>query len=403
MKPEPDLLTERLRALLADSREGLDALEVSLDVNGRTLRLYQAGKQEASVRFGLFGRDLLTVAWMLHDPEVTEPVIRFVCGTLGDRTDPRTGEEPGRGLHEFDEVEQRGLLTRYNASEVSLLLLVVAAAHHRSTGDTALLRELGGPLLSAGDYLHGHLVDGLFTEDPGRCGASRYALRATYWKDSQLPARVDPDYPVVYGLVQAQAVAGLRGLAYLYRRLGRPQRADASLRAADRAAQQLLTTLWDNEHGVPLIARDAAGPIAGCSSDALHLLAYLEPGDVPPERLTSIATAVEALETPYGYRTYAIGQTDYSPIAYHLGGIWPFEQVFIARGARRHGLTRAVSVSQRTVSVLEELGFVELCYWTAEGGLSGPGVIPGEGCDLQLWSVAVPPALLALDETDGLE
>lgn len=403
MSPDSGRLRARLQTLLPKSREGLATLEVRLDLAGRPLRLYQAGKQEKSVRFGLFGRDLLTVAWMLHDPEVTEPVIRFVCGTLGSRTDPQTGEEPGRGIHEFDVVKQRGLLTRYNASEVSLLLLAVTAAHHRHTGGTSLLRTLEKPLLAAGDYLHAHLADGLFTEDPGRCGASRYALRATYWKDSQLPGRVDPRYPVVYGLVQAQAVAGLRGLAHLLRSLGRPAKADASLRAADLAAKRLFTTLWDEVHGVPLIARDGDGPIAGTSSDALHLLAYLEPDDVPAKRRTAIATAAESLETPYGYRTYAESQPDYSPIAYHLGGIWPFEQVFIAQGARSHGLQRAASVSRRTVAALEQLGFVELCYWTPEDDLSGPGIIPGEGCDLQLWSVAVPPALLALEGQDGLE
>ncbi len=400
MRSGPHDLRGRLNALLTQSQAALASLEVQLDWAGRSLLLYQAGKQEASVRFGLFGRDLLTTAWMLQDPGFSEQVIRFVCGTLGSRYDPQTGEEPGRGIHEFDEVTQRGLLTRYNACEVSLLLLIVAAAHRRSTGDTALIHELRAPLLSAGGYLHAHLEDGLFSEDPGRCGASRYALRATYWKDSRLPGRVDPRYPVAYGLVQAQAVAGLRGLAHLLRALDRPKQAQASLRAAKLAADRLFTALWDETHNAPLIARDGAGPIAGISSDALHLLAYLEKNDVPPERLSAIAAAAESLETPYGYRSYAPDQPDYSPTAYHLGAIWPFEQVFIARGAQLHGLHRVGAVARRTVDALEKLGFVELCYWTPEDGLSGPGAVPGEGCDLQLWSAAVPTALLALDTGD---
>jgi glycogen debranching enzyme len=396
-------LHERLQALLPKANAGLAELKIELDLDGRTLQLYQAGQQGTSVRFGLFGRDLLTSAWMLADPEFTESVIRFVCGTLGERTDARTGEEPGRGIHEYDEVSLRGLSTRYAASEVSLLLLTVAADHHRATGDTALVRALRDPLLRAGDYVYAHLEDGVFTEDPHRCGASRYALRATYWKDSQLPGRVDPRYPVVYGLVQAQAVAGLRGLAVLLRLLDEPEKATAAALTAKTAARRLFTALWDEATGVPLIAQDHHGPIAGVSSDALHLLAYLEPGDVPGERLAAIEEAVASLETPYGYRTYAAGQPDYAPTAYHLGGIWPFEQAFIARGARLHGLDHVTQVAAQTVAALERLGFVELCYWTPEDGLSGPGTVPGEGCDLQLWSVAVPPALLALEGEGGLE
>jgi len=145
-----------------------------------------------------------------------------------------------------------------------------------------------------------------------------------------------------------------------------------------------------------VIALDRDGPIRGVSSDALHMLAYLEAADIPKEHLAAIERGAEALATPFGYRTYARGQVDYDPHAYHLGAIWPFEQAMIARGAACHGLSAVRDVALQVVDALEVLGFHELFYWDQETGLEGATAIDGQGCDLQLWSLAVPAALLSV-------
>jgi glycogen debranching enzyme len=333
---------------------------------------------------------------MLQEPELMNQAIHFVCVTLGKKFDRATGEEPGRGIHEFTDVEMRGRLTRYNAMEVSLLLLIVAAEYWQSTLDESLIRKEGEALIAAGEYLRAHLRNGLFIEDPQRCGAERYALRATYWKDSTLPGRMDPDYPVAYTLVQAQAVAALRAAAKLAEPLGISDQAEELHDMAENAVEHLLADLWDNAVNYPLIGRDGGGRIAGISSDALHMLAYLRKGDIPPEKLAGIADGARQLATPYGYRTYAPGQMSYSPAAYHLGAIWPFEQVFIAQGAIVQDLSEILEVALRTIDALERLGFAELYYWEEERGLVGAEAQAAEGCDLQLWSAAVPGAFLRL-------
>jgi len=372
-------------------------LEVTTRIQGNELTLYRAGLREGRDWFGLFGRDLLITALLLGEREFARDALRFVNATLGSRFDPRTGEEPGRGLHEFDDVEMRGLSTRYNASEVSLLLLVAAAEHLAITKDPGLIYEVAEGLTAAVEYLLRHCEDGLFREDPAACGATRYALRATYWKDSRLPGREDPFYPVTYTLVQAQAVAALRAAAKLAEYLpGVPASRVALTDRADQAVRRLFADLWDPTLDHPVIAVDRRGPIRGVSSDALHMLFYLDPGDVCEELLAAIVQGADALVTPFGYRTYAEGQQDYDPHAYHLGAIWPFEQAIIARGAARHGLANAQDVALRVVDGLERLGFHELFYWDQETGFEGGTAVDGQGCDLQLWSLAVPTALLSL-------
>lgn len=389
-------LLPRLEHLQEAAKTDLISLQTTITSDGQLLQLYNAGLKGGHVRFGLFGRDLLITALLLQEQKMMAEAIRFVGATLGHRFDARTGEEPGRGIHEYSDVNMRGQLTRYNASEVSLLLLIAAADYWQLSADASLLHEERSHLIAAIEYTRRHLRDGLFIEDPHYCRADGYALRATYWKDSRLPGREDPIYPVSYTLVQAQAIAALRAAAILASPLSILDQQDDLRALAETAVSHLFTDLWDEKTDYPLIARDQKGRIRGFSSDALHMLAYLHPEDVPQRKLARISAGSEHLETQYGFRTYGPGQPDYSPRDYHLGGIWPFEQAFIARGSIVHDLSKGLTVALRTIDALEQLGFVELYYFEQEKGLMSGGTQEAEGCDVQLWSLATPAALLRL-------
>ncbi len=385
-----DLTGERLERLQARADQEIPRLRTTITLNDTQLELHNAGMMGGKFRFGLFARDLFTAALMLGDGDFLREAVQFGLLTLGRRCDSQSGEQPGRAIHEFDEVEQRGRKTRYNAAETSQLLLIASADYLRITGDRRLIEDGEEGLKAAARYVLSHIHGGLFWEDPADCGASRYALRATYWKDSGLPGWVDPNYPVVYTLVQAQTVAALRAAGELaaVSDLGcAPARFEEE---AGKSAQCLVEELWDGDRRFPLIARDGSGDIGGISSDGLHMLGYLRKEDLPPGRLEELIVGAKLLETPYGYRSYAPGQPDYSETAYHLGAIWPFEQFFIAKGAIIHGQEKLLKVALKIATALEKLGFPELFYWDEQSGLLGPGVVPGEGCDLQLWTAACP-------------
>lgn len=388
--------------LCTAAEQEMAKLRTNITLGDTALKLYNAGMMHDKVRFGLFARDLLTTALVLQDAEFLKETIRFALLTLGRRCDPLTGEEPGRVIHEFNEVEMRGLKTRYNAAETSQLLLIASADYLRITGDTHFVEDREEGLKAAVSYVLSHIRGGLFWEDPANCGASRYALRATYWKDSRLPGRVDLAYPIAYALVHAQTAAALRAAVELIESVDlglSPARLEEE---ASAMGQALLSELWDEDLCYPLIARDEDGPIGGISSDGLHMLAYLRPGDIPQQKLKDICSTSRALETPYGFRTYAPGQPDYSETAYHLGAIWPFEQFFIAKGAIIHGQEKLLKVALKIATALEKLGFPELFYWDEQSGLVGPGAVPGEGCDLQLWTAACPQGMhrLLIDTPD---
>lgn len=370
----------------------MDELRAKVEIGRIGLHLYNAGKKGEEVRFGLFARDLFTTSFMLQDTELLKATIKFALLTQGKRRDPITGEEPYRVIHEFNEVEIRGLKTRYNAVETTQLLLIGLNLYHKMTEDGEFLRSQQENIFNTIGYILSHLRNGLFWEDPSFCGASRYALKTAYWKDSKLSGREDPYYPVTYTLVQAQTASALRGAAELARSFNfgySPKELDS---VAEEIVESIFSQLWDDDLNYPLIAKDQKGPISGISSDGLHMLAYLRKEEIPQAKLERIGKAAQALETPYGYRTYAPGQLGYAPNSYHLGSIWPFEQFFIAQGGVIHGQKEILGKSLKIIRALEKFGFPELFYWDNQ---SGYGLGPG-GCDLQLWSAAYPQGISKL-------
>ena len=380
-------MVQRIEAVKAPAQRSLERLRMTHVDRGERFELFNAGIKNGIPHFGLFPRDLLTTALMLREPRLLEQTIRFCAHTIGRRRNPSTGEEPGRVLHEWNRVERDGLLSHYNAAETSQLFLIAARLFDRLRPEEgrSVLRAQRSEIESAGDYVLSHIRDGLFLEDPSNCGASRYFAMATYWKDSHVPGRKALDYPVAYTLVQAQTVAALRSLAGLTASLDLKWQPEKIEGVAQQLIRSVWSRLWDEDSNYPLIALDRGRPVAGISSDALHMLAYLEPGDIPPAYLTAIESVSVQLETKYGYRSYAPCQIDYSADAYHLGSIWPYEQALIAEGAERFGLEGVFWKSARVLRALEQLGFPEYIIWDERR-------LCGGGCEVQLWTCAVPGA-----------
>jgi len=385
-----EALLNEAAVLQAKAGEGIESLRTEVDLDGRSFVLLNAGIRNKEVWFGFFPRDLLTACLMLGEPALMHEAIAFSVATIGRERNPRTGEEPGRVLHEWNRVERNGYLSHYNAVETSQLLILAASQYLQLAEiDCSVLSGWADGLRQAGTYLLRHIDSGLFWEDPHHCRATRYMAYATYWKDSHLPGRRSLAYPVAYTLVQAQTVAALRSMVSLESEFQLGFQGEHLERLASQMIHAMWERLWDPQTDFPLIALDKDVRIPGISSDALHMLAYLQKEDVPKRRLQAILKGAGQLETPYGYRTYAPRQPEYAPDSYHLGSIWPYEQFFIAKGALLHGLEEILDHSLRIIDGLEMHGFPELLVWDGETLTAG-------GCDLQLWSAAYPQAICAL-------
>ena len=193
---------------------------------------------------------------------------------------------------------------------------------------------------AAGEYALRHIRDRLFWEDPLFGGGKAYFAQATYWKGSPLSGREEPHYPVAYTLVQAQTVAALRGLARLNGSLGLGHNPGHWRRGQWNSTGPSERRYGTRSSVFPVIALDGGGPIQGISSDALHLLTFLRPEDIPQERLEGIRIGAEEPVGSYGLRA---------------GLQCPWGQKARA--------PEVVDCGLRVLRALEKLGFVELFYW----------------------------------------
>lgn len=341
--------------------------------NGITL--YSAGLPNFPSNFT---RDSILSAILLHDAKMLRDQLVFCAAAQGRQKNRYSGEEPGKIFHEMPPARVRGLSTEFNACDTTALFIIGHEKYLRMTEDVAFISRQRKYLEKAVSYILSHLVNNLFIEDPQLSGADHLALRVTYWKDSIIHSREGgvPAYPAVFTLAHVQNMRALRSAAFL---LDAPD-------LAERAAQMLkyLWILYNDTSHTFHIGLDQRGYFTGISSDSLHLLYYLEPDDIPLEKIESLVDSMRVLETTHGYRTMAEIQKYSSGLEvgegeYHAQTVWPFEQAFIHMAAKKFGLFHVMEVSERVAKFLDT--FTEI-FMIDESGFRK------DGAQNQLWTIA---------------
>ncbi len=335
------------------------------------IEVYQAGLPHFPRNFT---RDSIISAILMNDAKMLKNQLSFCASRQGKKTNPYSGEEPGKIFHEYPGFKINGHSTEYNSCDTTALFLIGHEVYQKLTGDTELANKSQRNLESSLEYILSHLKDGFFVEDPKFSGSDDFALKVTYWKDSEIFGRESgkPKYPVVYTLAHIQNMRGLRSAEKL---LG-----SGELSLHIEKMVEALPKLYDDELGYFYIAIDSQGPIKAISSDALHALFYLSPNDLPRQHVERIVKTSQELETPLGYRTLSLSALNHMKDTYHTNTVWPFEQAIIHEGAGKFGLGNVQEVSSRVKLYLDtdpEL-FV----------LEGEGSIKKGGCDPQLWTIA---------------
>ncbi|MFC1685856.1 hypothetical protein ACFLZZ_02420 [Nanoarchaeota archaeon] len=340
-----------------------------LRVRKENLVLYQAGLPSFP---RIVARDSIISAILLKDVGMMHDTLLFCIKNQGKKKDAISGEEPGKIHHEVPPWEHLGLNTKYNSCDSTALFLMGIKEYIRLSRDWGFVSTNNEAILNAVSYILSHLKGGVFYEDPVFCGAKRFALGATYWKDSQLIGRKNAEYPVAYFLAHVQNMAGLRAAAYLLK--------DGSLLDKANEMKEHINDFIDDDVGF-ILARDKKGPIKVLSSDSLHALFYLEKGDFTKDFLKEIVKKCKPLETTIGYRTMEPRKSDLCRDPYHCKTVWPFEQVLINLGAKRFALRDPVKVSERIMRALT----TDSEYFSIDN--KGKKFVKS-GSDPQLWTIA---------------
>jgi glycogen debranching enzyme len=346
----------------------------------------------------LFMRDVAKSARMLGDASMMKDLLIVASALQARGSNPDNGAEYGKIFHEKDikmgtagKIPDRPGDAGYNACDSTAEYLITHEEYIERTGDRSLAVNLRGSIEDGSDYILNHLdSSGIFVEDPRACGANQFNLRVTYWKDSIIPQREtgEPSYPVVYPFAHMQNLSGLRSAARLLN-------SQELRRKADKMAQAI-PDLFDESTDSFLLASDSLGDIKGYSTDNLHALVYLEPGDLPAEILERIINTSSKLETRAGYVVLDPKVGEKMNDKYHADPVWTHEQAEIHKGARKHkrwaesqgyrgleeGLAHVMEVASGVKSYFDQnpTSHPELLFVNGS-------VEPG-GCDPQLWAVA---------------
>ena len=386
-----------------------------------TLRLFVAGKRDTGPDYAqLFPRDLLMALYALGDdvkPEKWRDVLEFCCLTQGKSTDPVTGEEKGKIIHQDPSPfnEHNGLSYRFSATDTTPFMLVGFGEYVRLTGDVDFVKMHEKEIEYAYDWLKRHTRHGLVWDDPTLYGATQSAALAGYFRDGgfhEVPVHF-LEYPATYANVNALSVAALRSLASFRRQNLLPHLPCAREldTEADRTARALSRQLWLPGKSTLGAAMHGDGRVLQTRyADPVWSSYFLEERDFSVSQWNGMFETIESLSTPWGIANHepmlGYEERDTSHMAQVEQVVWPIETAFSIMLADKHG---------RHDIVENNLGVYDFLSTQATPFKEAIPLVEEEpmmfGCDLQLWTVATmsrclrmkpPMALSAAPQTAGI-
>ena len=363
--PESRTLSPVVVGALEQAKRDLAALRLYDLDHGERAWTMAAG---LPVYVALFGRDVLTTAWMaaLVAPDMLRGTLPELARWQGTRTDDWRDEQPGRMLHEAHTGPLAMLnfnpRARYYGSVTTSGFFPVAVSElWHWTADRELVRSLVPSALKALRWLDDHA-------DADGDGFYAYQTRSSQgvenqgWKDSG-DAIVYEDGSQVRAPVATCEEQGFAYLAKLHLSevlwwLDEKGEAKRLYHEATELKKRFNEAFWMNREGFFAMGLDAQKrQIRSIGSNAGHCLATAIVDQSLAQR-TADRLMEDDLFTGWGVRTLSSKHPAYNPYSYHRGSVWPVEHGTFALAFMRYGLWRHVDLICR--AQFEAAGLFEL-------------------------------------------
>ena len=348
----------------------------------------------------LFGRDALTAGWqaaMLDAGAMTEAALTKLGRLQATRVDDWTDAQPGRIPFQM----RSGPLARLNlnpfggyyADFASPFMYIIALGHAFAwSGNRALLARHWDTARRILDWARDY-------GDMDRDGYLEYHTRSTVgtknqgWKDSgnAIVYEDGATVPAPLGTCEVQGYwfAAQQFMAVLSWAQGQRDEARALWDSSLALKERFNRDWWMEDEGFFALALDAKKRLArSISSNVGHCLAAGIIDDAHVPRVVDRLFAPDMF-SGWGIRTLSAEHPSYSPLAYHLGSMWPVENATIAFGLRRYGFDeRAASLAGGLFDLgqLYDYGRIPECVGGyARTEFPQPGAYPRAN-PLQLWN-----------------
>ncbi len=363
-----------------------------------------------------FGRDSIITALqtLSFQPDLAVGTLRFLAAHQGKHDDPWRDEDPGRIMHELRFGELAG--TRqvphtpyYGSVDSTPLFVMLFAQTLRWTGDRQLYEELMPAVLRALEWIdtHGDLDNDRYIEFRSR---SERGIANQGWKDSgdsllyHDGAHVEP--PIALVEAQAYVHAAKVWLAEVARAMGDSQLAATLESQASALRRRFNDDFWleDSEYYTQALDSEKR-PVPDITSNPGHALIG---GIVPPQRAARVVARLLAPDMAggWGVRTRASSDSNYNPMSYHNGSVWPHDNSLIAWGMAQSGhRDEANEIASQLLAAARHFRLFRLpelyCGWgRGEIPLDRPADYP-VSCSPQAWAAGTP--YLLLQSILGLE
>jgi glycogen debranching enzyme len=327
----------------------------------------------------LYGRDSLITSLQVLPcrPRIAAATLQALGSRQGRTDNEALAEERGKILHEDWTqapnwhrnhgwpIDGDGSLRYFGAVDSTPLYLILAARVGASGPNVdAALRWLRTSLAGTGLLTYGgHVTGGLYHQ----------GWRDGIWGKDGVGVRW-PDGSQVEGPV---AVASAQALAY------EALRSHGFMADAEDLAQAVDEAFYRHGEDWPAIAVDGEGRAVPTMASEIGILLWSD--ILRPPRIQPAVDAIESLLCRWGLRTISPLHPCFSPTAYHLGAIWPFESWFAWGGLRRVGADGlAKSLRDRVLNAIEHLHAMPECY-AAPLDDSEP-FIPARATRMQAWT-----------------
>ncbi|HEY3708042.1 MAG TPA: glycogen debranching N-terminal domain-containing protein [Amycolatopsis sp.] len=354
----------------------------------------------------LFGRDSLWAARLAlpFSVDLAGGTLRTLARAQGERSDPATGEMPGKILHELRradfEVNGMSLPARYYGT-IDATALWVCLLHDAwrwglpEDEVRALLPNLRAALFwitgladTDGDGFAEYL------DETGR------GLANQGWKDSGDAVRfadgTQAAPPVALAEVQGYQHEAVLRAAELLSALGQP--ADGLVDWASALRARFRSAFWvsTSEGHFPALALDGEKrPVDSLTSNIGHLLGTGLVDAAESEEIGALLLG-PALAPGFGLRTMASTAGGFSPLSYHCGSVWPHDTAVVVRALSESGQSaRAVELGMQLVRAAGAFGnrMPELFAGYGPEDVDAPLPYPAS-CRPQAWSAAAAVTLL---------
>lgn len=412
-----------LKSLFDLAYETIVELETPLGINA-------SGKEDSYAAF--FGRDSMITCLKLlrvHRKKPDKIYLRIINNTIktavrlqGKTTNLRSGEKPGKIIHEYREkgyyhlisnpnpwyVYPDKTLRNYDTTDSTLLFLILTATYYKATKEESFLKKILPSIEKALNWAeeYGHKGGNkLFVEYKLNRSPYMGGLINQGWMDSQ-------DSLLIYGKPPTEPIALVETQGYYFKALrlwseifeGLDKNKANKLKSkADNIKSEFNKLFLMKHQGLFYYAYalfDQKAHILETRSNPGHCLWASVGSNKKHESIIDdkyISDVVETLMKPDlftpngGIRTLTTKSNFFDPCSYHNGSIWPFDNGLIAEGFENYGFKKeARKIKDAVLSAVSQFGTpIELYCVELDGKLKEYTEESGNyGSHNQAWTAA---------------